>query len=189
MQREKLRLGADGWLENCRRVPSPNCDQRPSDGAIDLIVVHAISLPPGCFGGGDVEALFTNSLDPATDPFYPQICELKVSAHFLIRRDGELVQFVPTHLRAWHAGASEWRGRPRCNDFSLGIELEGCDECRFEACQYDRLASLVDTLREHYPIEAIAGHCEIAPGRKTDPGPYFEWDRVMGRIARPLARC
>ncbi len=188
MQREKLRIGPDGWLQGCRHVPSPNFDERPSDCSVDLIVVHAISLPPGCFGGDDIEALFTNSLDPAADPFYPQICELKVSAHFLIRRDGELVQFVPTHLRAWHAGASEWRGRPRCNDFSLGVELEGCDECGFEAGQYDCLVSLVDVLCEFHPIDAIAGHCEIAPGRKTDPGPNFEWDRLMSRIARPLAR-
>ena len=177
-----------GWVAGCRHVCSPNCDERPADARVELLVVHAISLPPGRFGGGDVEALFTNRLDATADPFYPTICGLQVSAHFLIRRDGELVQFVPTRLRAWHAGQSSWRGKPRCNDFSIGIELEGCDEVGFAGAQYERLAALVNVLCRAFPIEAIAGHSEIAPGRKTDPGPCFDWTRLMQRLERPLDR-
>ena len=177
-------LDADGWLDGARRVPSPNCDQRPADQAPRLIVVHAISLPPGEFGGDGVERLFTNALDPTAHPYYREIQSLLVSAHFLIRRDGSLIQFVPCRLRAWHAGASNWRGIECCNDFSIGIELEGCDEQVFEPPQYEALARLVALLRRNYPIEDIVGHADISPGRKSDPGPHFDWpllDRLLSR--------
>jgi AmpD protein len=168
----------DGWLAGVRRVPSPNVDERPVDTPINLIVIHAISLPPGHFGGPGIIELFTNTLDPLAHPYYRDIAALRVSAHFLIRRDGELIQFVATTRRAWHAGASRWSGRERCNDFSLGIELEGCDEQPFTTAQYDALNILINRLQRHYPIEAIVGHADIAPGRKTDPGPCFEWSRL-----------
>lgn len=168
----------DGWLPAARRLPSPNCDERPADAAISLVVVHAISLPPGEFGGPGILELFSNRLDPAAHPYYRQIEGLRVSAHFLIRRDGELIQFVPCRRRAWHAGVSSWRGRTACNDFSIGIELEGSDDVAFEDAQYERLGSLLAELRQRYPIEAVTGHSDIAPGRKTDPGPHFQWHRV-----------
>ncbi len=168
----------DGWLPAARRLPSPNCDERPADAAISLVVVHAISLPPGEFGGPGILELFANRLDPAAHPYYRQIEGLRVSAHFLIRRDGELIQFVPCRQRAWHAGVSSWRGRTACNDFSIGIELEGSDDVAFEDAQYERLGSLLAELRQRYPIEAVTGHSDIAPGRKTDPGPHFQWHRV-----------
>lgn len=172
-----MRLDADGWLDSARRVLSPNCDARP-EGEVSLVVVHNISLPPGEFGGPHIEALFQNRLDPDLHPYFATIQGLRVSAHFLIRRDGELVQFVPCALRAWHAGVSQWQGRERCNDFSLGIELEGADDQPFEPLQYQRLNELLVVLRRHYPIEAVTGHSDIAPGRKTDPGPCFEWAKV-----------
>ncbi|WP_443081008.1 1,6-anhydro-N-acetylmuramyl-L-alanine amidase AmpD [Uliginosibacterium sp. H1] len=182
------RLGADGWLTGARHVPSPNCDERPAGERVGLIVVHAISLPPEQFGGPGIDQLFTNALDPAEHPYYADIQHLRVSAHFLIRRDGELVQYVPTGSRAWHAGQSVWRGRERCNDFSLGIELEGSDTQPFEAVQYEVLANLVGLLGEHLPVEGIAGHSEIAPGRKTDPGPHFDWGRFYALLGR-LPSC
>jgi AmpD protein len=172
------RLDGDGWLKGARRVPSPNQDERPAGEAIRLLVIHNISLPPGEFGGRGVEELFTNRLDPAAHPYYASISHLRVSAHFFIRRDGELVQFVPCGKRAWHAGVSSWKGKERCNDFSIGIELEGVDDRPFTDDQYRILAELVKTLRAAYPIEAMAGHSEIAPGRKTDPGPHFDWERL-----------
>ena len=156
-------------------MPSPNCDDRPEGTVIDMVVVHAISLPPGEFGGDDIERLFTNRLDPAAHPYFPAIASLRVSAHFLIRRDGGVIQFVPLGRRAWHAGASVWRGRERCNDFSVGIELEGSDDKPFEPAQYRRLAELVALIRHHHPISEVVGHADIAPGRKTDPGPHFDW--------------
>lgn len=165
----------EGWLKAARRVPSPNCDARPGNEAPGLIVIHAISLPPDEFGGPGVEQLFTNRLDPAAHSYYASIHTLRVSAHFFIRRDGEIVQFVPVGARAWHAGVSNWQGRERCNDFSIGIELEGCDSLPFEAGQYPRLAMLIDCLKAHYPVAAVTGHSDIAPGRKTDPGPHFDW--------------
>lgn len=171
-----------GWLPDCRHVLSPNFDARPAGELPSLIVVHAISLPPDEFGGLGVEELFTNRLDPTAHPYYATIHTLRVSAHFFIRRDGELVQFVSTDDRAWHAGASCWAGRERCNDFSIGIELEGCDTLPFEPVQYERLDGLVKTLCERYPIAAIAGHSDIAPGRKTDPGPCFDWPRLQGLV-------
>lgn len=150
---------------------------------VDLIVIHAISLPPGEFGGDAIERLFTNTLDPALHPYYRQIHGLRVSAHFLIGRDGALVQFVSCERRAWHAGASQWRERDRCNDFSIGIELEGCDTLPFEAAQYERLAALIVAVERRYPIAHIVGHADIAPGRKTDPGPHFDWPRLHADLA------
>jgi AmpD protein len=176
----------DGWLPGVRRVRSPNCDARPPDTAIDLAVIHAISLPPGRFGGDAIERLFTNRLDPAAHPYYAGIQGLRVSAHFLLRRDGELIQFVPCGQRAWHAGVSSWRGRRRCNDFSIGIELEGCDERPFEAIQYEALAALVAALRRRYAIAELVGHSDVAPGRKTDPGPRFDWPRLHRLLAGAL---
>lgn len=157
---------------------SPNRNERPSDLLLDLIVIHAISLPPNRFGGDAVERLFTNTLDPGAHPFFREIHHLKVSAHYFIRRDGELIQFVPPEMRAWHAGVSSWRGRERCNDFSIGIELEGCDTLPFEPVQYEVLADLLADLCSRFPIEGITGHSDIAPGRKTDPGPMFAWGRL-----------
>jgi AmpD protein len=173
-----FRLDAEGWLEGAHRVPSPNCDARPEGAEISLIVIHNISLPPGEFGGPGVEQLFTNRLNPDEHPYYATIQGLRVSAHFLIRREGEVVQFVPCGLRAWHAGASCWQGRERCNDFSIGIELEGSDDLPFNDAQYRALNELLEILRQTYPITGIAGHSDIAPGRKTDPGACFDWGRV-----------
>jgi AmpD protein len=172
------RLLPDGWIDGARRVLSPNRDERPADAAIELVVVHNISLPPGRFEGSGVEDLFTNRLDPAADPYFAAIAGLRVSAHLFVRRDGAVVQFVPLGERAWHAGASRWCGRERCNDFSIGIELEGADDVPFEAVQYERLAALIESIRRAHPIRAVAGHSDIAPGRKTDPGPCFDWDRL-----------
>jgi AmpD protein len=173
-----LHLDAEGWVEEARRIPSPNCDARPPGMPVELLVVHNISLPPGKFGGNGVAALFTNTLDPEAHPYYREIHQLRVSAHFLIRRDGELVQFVACNQRAWHAGVSEWRGRTRCNDFSIGIELEGDDATPFEPAQYGMLNALIACLGDRYPLAGVAGHSDIAPGRKTDPGPCFDWARV-----------
>jgi AmpD protein len=171
--------GSDAhWLSAARRVPSPNCDDRPADETVRLIVIHAISLPPNEFGGPEIIQLFTNNLDPESHPYFREIHGLRVSAHFLVRRDGELVQFVPCSRRAWHAGASNWLGRENCNNFSIGIELEGCDQRSFEDAQYLTLNRLLAELRRHYPIDAVIGHSDIAPGRKTDPGPCFDWNRV-----------
>ncbi|WP_114650085.1 1,6-anhydro-N-acetylmuramyl-L-alanine amidase AmpD [Pseudothauera hydrothermalis] len=178
----------DGWLSGVRRQPSPHCDDRPDGVAVDLVVVHAISLPPNEFGGPGIEQLFTGCLDPAEHPYYAQIHGLRVSAHFLIRRDGELVQFVPVTRRAWHAGVSNWNGRERCNDFSVGIELEGCDTQPFEPVQYRRLAELISLLQSVFPLAGVVGHADIAPGRKTDPGPCFDWATLRSLLpqAHPL---
>jgi AmpD protein len=176
--RPSLHIGPDGWATNVECIPSPNCDPRPPEISIDLIVIHAISLPPGVFGGSGVEELFTNRLDASAHPYYSGIAGRKVSSHFFIRRDGRLVQFVSCEQRAWHAGISCWMGKERCNDFSLGIELEGDDTNEFADEQYRSLVALIDALRQRYPIKAIAGHADIAPGRKTDPGPHFDWPRL-----------
>ena len=170
--------GDAGWLFGARRVPSPNCDERPADEAVELAVIHAISLPPNEFGGPGIVHLFTNCLDPAAHPYFGEIQDLRVSAHFLVRRNGELIQFVACSRRAWHAGASSWRGRDNCNNFSIGIELEGCDQLPFEDAQYLTLNRLLAELRRRYPLTAVVGHSDIAPGRKTDPGPCFDWHRV-----------
>lgn len=179
---------AAGWHRYARRVPSPNCDARPVGVAIDLLVIHNISLPPGRFGGPAIEALFTNRLDADAHPSFASIAGLRVSAHFLIRRDGALVQFVAIGARAWHAGVSSWRGRERCNDFSVGIELEGTDIRPFTARQYRRLAALARELRSACPaLAGVAGHSEVAPGRKSDPGPAFDWARFMADTGLPAA--
>lgn len=173
-----LSLDEDGWVSGARHVPSPNCNARPAGTEIELLVIHNISLPPNEYGGAGVEQLFTNALDPAAHPYYAGIAHLRVSAHFFIRRDGALLQFVPVTQRAWHAGVSSWNGREGCNDFSLGVELEGCDSEPFTEVQYEVLDVLISLLRSHYPQLALTGHQDIAPGRKTDPGPFFDWSRV-----------
>jgi len=177
-----MRIDAQGLLVGGEYVPSPNCDDRPA-GAIELLVIHNISLPPDEFGGDDVRRLFTNTLDADAHPYYQTIAGLKVSAHFLVRRDGQIVQFVPCLKRAWHAGESCWQGRSCCNDFSLGIELEGSDTIPFADAQYDALHRLTVVLRKAYPIRGIAGHSDIAPQRKTDPGPCFDWVRYLAGLS------
>ena len=164
-----------GWYLPAEQIVSPNQDARADGVAIDLVVIHSISLPPGEYGGDGVQQLFTNQLDPAGHPYYAGIAGLKVSAHFFIRRDGGLIQFVPITARAWHAGVSSWEGRERCNDFSVGIELEGDDDTVFEPAQYATLQSLLAALSQVSPIRAVTSHSHIAPGRKTDPGPCFDW--------------
>jgi AmpD protein len=159
-------------------MPSPNADARPTDSLVSLIVLHNISLPPGHFGGSDILRLFANTLNPAAYPLYPALARLRVSAHFVIHRNGLLIQCVSCRQRAWHAGVSQWQGRPRCNDFSIGIELEGADRAPYTSRQYRNLNRLLDCLSRHYPISAIAGHGVIAPGRKTDPGPAFDLSRL-----------
>lgn len=166
-----------------RIVDSPNQDERPAGTEISLVVLHSISLPPGEYGGDAIERLFTNCLDPQAHPYFQEICALKVSAHFLVRRDGSLVQFVPVERRAWHAGASSWRGRSRCNDFSIGIELEGAEEDRFADLQYQSLGNLVRQLQRELPIRDICAHSDVAPGRKTDPGAHFDWPRLLAALA------
>jgi AmpD protein len=173
-----MRIDEQGLLAGGEYIPSPNFDERPA-GDIELLVIHNISLPPDEFGGDGVERLFTNTLDAEAHPYYRTIAGLKVSAHFFIRRDGRLVQFVPCTRRAWHAGVSSWQGRGRCNDFSLGVELEGCDTRPFTDAQYETLHELTLALRAAYPLRGIAGHSDIAPGRKTDPGPHFDWLRYL----------
>jgi AmpD protein len=168
-------------------VASPNADERPEDCAISLLVVHGISLPPGAFGGDAIERLFTNRLDAAAHPYFATIAKLRVSAHFLIRRDGALIQFVACGRRAWHAGESSWRGRPRCNDFSIGIELEGTDDLPYTGAQYRMLVRLARALALRYPIADVAGHSDVAPGRKTDPGPAFDWVRLQRNLPRLTA--
>lgn len=168
----------DGWCPAARQLRSPNCDPRPEGEAVVLGVVHNISLPPFCYGGPGVADLFMNRLRPDAHPYYAALGALRVSAHFFIRRDGELWQFVSCNDRAWHAGVSQWRGRERCNDFSIGIELEGCDHQPFTALQYQRLRQLQRALQARYPIVDWAGHNDIAPGRKTDPGPFFDWSEL-----------
>lgn len=171
-----------GLANHAQWIASPNFDSRPVESllntGISLIVIHNISLPPGQYGGNGIIELFTNQLNPDEHPYYAEIYTRKVSSHFLIRRNGQLIQFVSCLDRAWHAGVSNWQGRERCNDFSVGIELEGSDFEAFEAVQYQILSQLLAALREAYPIKAIVGHSDIAPGRKTDPGPYFDWGAI-----------
>ena len=177
-----MKADANGWFSGVQRIASPNHDARPARTPITLLVIHNISLPPNEFGGPGVRQLFTNSLDCTAHPYYAQLEGLKVSSHFLVRRDGSVIQFVPCRRRAWHAGMSEWQGRSRCNDFSIGIELEGSDFVPFDPPQYLALARLTRQLKRRYPISSIVGHSDIAPGRKTDPGPFFDWDRYLGQI-------
>ncbi len=173
--------GSDtGRVEDACFIASPNFDERPDRFDVSVLVIHAISLPPGCYHNQYVEDLFTNCLDPMAHPYFEHIAELALSAHFYIERKGRLIQFVPTHHRAWHAGKSVFRGRPRVNDFSIGIELEGSDHDEFESAQYLNLARLTRCLMSAYPkitLDNIIGHSDIAPGRKTDPGPRFDWNR------------
>jgi len=176
----------NGWLNAARHIASPNANPRPQGAAIELVVIHNISLPPGEFGGSFIEALFTNQLDHTAHPYFEEIAHLEVSTHFLIRRTGELLQFVSTDERAWHAGVSDWCGRQNCNDFSIGIELEGTDEIAYTDSQYDQLAALIAFLRGAYPniaADAMVGHCDIAPERKTDPGEAFDWARLKHALA------
>jgi N-acetyl-anhydromuramoyl-L-alanine amidase len=174
-----------GLLRGARQVTSPNFDARPGGILPELIVVHGISLPPDDFGGPWIDRLFTNTLPPDAHPYFATIQTLRVSTHLLIRRDGEPVQYVPFHERAWHAGASTYQGRERCNDFSIGIELEGADEVAYEPAQYRMLSAAIVTLCDAYPtlsLERVAGHSDIAPGRKTDPGPAFDWQRLYALL-------
>ena len=175
---------AGGWYSFARREPSPNFGPRPPDAAIDLIVLHSISLPPGVYGGSQVQALFTNQLNWDELPYFKQIEGLKVSAHFYIRRTGEIWQFVSCNDRAWHAGTSQYRGRVNCNDDSIGIELEGLEGDSFEPAQYEALTALCAALGQHYPISHIAGHEHIAPGRKIDPGSGLDWNLLQEKLGR-----
>ena len=173
-----MELDEQGWLCGATHIASPNYDSRPAGMPVELLVVHAISLPPEQFGGNGIVELFTNTLNPAEHPFYAEISHLRVSAHFLVRRDGAVYQFVSTLQRAWHAGVSSWQGRERCNDFSIGIELEGSDYQPFEPVQYEILNQIIAACRAWFPILEVTGHLHIAPQRKTDPGPFFCWERV-----------
>lgn len=172
----------EGWWTSARASPSPNQGPRPDGMAIDLVVLHAISLPPGEYGGPEVEDLFLNRLDTRTDARLADLAGLQVSAHFFIRRDGSCLQFVPVDRRAWHAGVSSFQGRSGCNDFSVGIELEGCDADGFEPAQMRTLTALLRALRRLCPLRAVTGHEHIAPGRKTDPGPGFDWRALRRRL-------
>lgn len=177
-----------GLIREARQVSSPNFDSRPPDCCADLIIVHGISLPPGEFSGEWIDRLFTNTVDPAAHPYFCEIADLRVSSHLLIRRDGELVQYVPLVKRAWHAGVSCYQGREQCNDYSIGIELEGTDEIPYTDRQYDMLGTVVQALRTAFPSLAnapIVGHCDVASGRKTDPGPAFDWGRLFAQLATP----
>lgn len=174
----ELEIDADGWCVQARHCPSPNFEPRPQNAAIDLLVVHNISLPPDEFGHHYIEDLFLNRLDCDAHPYFDRLRGMKVSAHFLIRRDGELLQFVSASDRAWHAGVSRFRERERCNEFSIGVELEGSDFRDFEGAQYEVLARLTRALARRYPLRHLTGHEHIAPGRKTDPGPHFDWPRL-----------
>lgn len=167
------------WLEDVRQVPSPNCDDRPDGCEIDLVIMHGISLPPGEYGRTYIDQLFTNTLDPQKHPYFAEIVALRVSSHLLVNRKGEITQYVPFNDRAWHAGKSEFQGRETCNDFSIGIELEGCDDQEYEPAQYQVAANIVKLLMLNWQgitKQRVVGHCDVAPGRKTDPGEAFNWD-------------
>jgi AmpD protein len=174
----------DGWLNNVTHIPSPHHDDRPEDEEPSLLVIHNISLPPGQFGGPYINQLFTGTLNPEEHPFFEEIKHLRVSAHCLIRRDGEIIQYVPFNKRAWHAGQSNYQGREKCNDFSIGIELEGTDYQAFTEAQYITLAKLTKLLIAEFPQikQNITGHSDIAPHRKTDPGPYFDWQHYKNAL-------
>jgi AmpD protein len=185
--RASIGSATEGWLPGARRAPSPNCDLRPPNTSVDLLVIHGISLPPGEFGGPWIDDLFQNRLDSDANPYFRGIARLRVSAHLLIRRDGELIQYVPLARRAWHAGRSCFRGRGQCNDFSIGIELEGADDVPYADRQYQVLRETIKAVIRRCPSitpDRIAGHSDIAPGRKTDPGPAFEWGRLSGLVTR-----
>ncbi|MBI3372261.1 MAG: 1,6-anhydro-N-acetylmuramyl-L-alanine amidase AmpD [Betaproteobacteria bacterium] len=177
-----MKLGRDGWIEGARRVESPNLDERPEGAGINLLLVHSISLPPGDFGGDAIEALFTNRLECDAHRYFGQLRDLRVSAHFLVRRTGEVVQFVATGMRAWHAGASRWRARERCNDCSIGVELEGTDDTPFADAQYLSLVALTSALRARLPLADVAAHSDVSPARKSDPGVHFDWLRFLAAL-------
>jgi AmpD protein len=174
----------DGWWGGARACPSPNFDSRPEGEAISLVLLHSISLPPGDYGGDAIERLFTNRLDWDAHPYYQGIRGLRVSAHFLLRRDGRLLQFVSCDQRAWHAGSSTWRGRENCNHFSIGIELEGLEGLAFEPVQYTVLARLLRAVSARYPVDEVVGHEDVAPGRKFDPGAGFDWQLLRRLLQR-----
>ncbi len=177
----KMKIDDTGWLQTVEVIQSPNCDARPDNTKIKLIVIHGISLPPAEFGGGYIQQLFCNQLDVNAHDYFSSICDMQVSAHCLIERDGNIIQFVSFLKRAWHAGESCWRGERACNDYSIGIELEGTDYLKYTNQQYQQLEELVGSLMSHFleiKIDAICGHSDIAPGRKTDPGPAFDWARI-----------
>ncbi len=180
-------MSPDDYLENARQLPSPNCSDRPPGEGVSLLVIHNISLPPGEYGGGHVDELFCNTLDPQAHPYFAGIAHLRVSAHLLIDRQGRLTQYVPFSRKAWHAGQSCHGGRENCNDFSIGIELEGTDHEPFTPAQYDALVTVTQTLFQRFPAlspQTIVGHSDIAPGRKTDPGPHFDWAHFLERVRR-----
>jgi AmpD protein len=176
-------LDIGGMCSGAEWIASPNCDERPDDARIELLVIHNISLPPGEFGGACITDLFLNRLHPGAHPYFAGLAGLRVSAHFLVDRDGRCTQYVPCELRAWHAGVSLWNGREKCNDFSVGIELEGTDFVPFTDAQYESLAQLTQAIFGRYGELALAGHSDIAPGRKTDPGPHFDWGRYRAGIS------
>jgi AmpD protein len=180
-----MRRWDDGWRSDARRVESPNYGPRPPGAAVTLAVIHSISLPPGVYGGDAIERLFLNRLDWDEHPYYATIRGMQVSSHFVVRRDGELLQFVSCDARAWHAGSSSWRGRENCNDYSIGIELEGLEGDDFEPVQYTRLAGLLRVLKRRYPIDGVAGHEHVAPARKRDPGPGFDWPALRSMLRWP----
>ena len=182
----RLVVDAAGVCAGARWIASPHCDERPPEARIELLVIHSISLPPGEFGGAWIDALFLGTLPAGGHPYFAEIAHLRVSAHFLVRRDGEVVQYVPCGLRAWHAGASCWKGRERCNDYSVGIELEGTDDVPYTDAQYDSLTQLTAALFARYGTLDVAGHCDVAPGRKTDPGPRFDWSRLRAATRRVI---
>jgi len=175
----------DGWLQGVARLPTPNVDDRPAGESVELVVIHNISLPPGEYGRRNVQALFTNALDPRAHPFFAAVAGARVSAHLLIERDGTVTQFAPFDRRAWHAGVSEFDGRPRCNDFSVGIELEGTDATPYTSAQYETLAQIAAELCHAYPMlapDAVVGHSDVAPGRKSDPGIAFDWPMLRSLV-------
>lgn len=177
-----MSIGPDGRLRGVRFVASPNCDARPAGTRVSLLVLHSISMPPGVYGGDAVQRLFTNRLDPGAHPYFRDKVHMRVSAHFFVRRNGAVQQFVPVQLRAWHAGASRWRARERCNDGSIGVELEGLENGPFTAVQYRSLARLTRSLASSLPLRACVAHSDIAPVRKRDPGARFDWSRFLARF-------
>lgn len=179
-------IDSKGWWGEAQWLKSPNYDERPSGMPIELVLIHHISLPPGQFGGNYIADFFQNKLDPKAHPYFAEIADRQVSSHFLIKRDGQVLQFVSTLHRAWHAGVSDFFGRERCNDFSIGIELEGTDDLPFQPAQYLALKNLVDVLKKTYPISAYAGHSDVAPGRKTDPGIHFDWEKFAEMANIPV---
>jgi N-acetyl-anhydromuramoyl-L-alanine amidase len=181
----KPRAADAGWLPQARHRPSPNFGPRPEGVEIDLALIHSISLPPGEYGGDAIEQLFMNRLDWDAHPYFQKIRGLQVSSHFVVRRDGELLQFVSCDERAWHAGQSSWQGRDNCNDYAIGIELEGLEGTSFEAAQYDALGLLLPLLAQRYPLRSVVGHEHVAPGRKCDPGAGFDWPLLMRLLGWP----